>query len=111
MIHEYCLGTELNAAQVLVQWRAQYADDNGALTLFSAEGCETCEQKGYKGRLGVHEFLVASTEVKKKIQSGTSVAEISQAAAAEGMLTLRQDGIDKILQGHTDLKQIKAVCL
>ena len=111
LLHEYCLGTELNPVQVLEHWRAQYASDSGSLTLYSADGCETCEHKGYKGRLGVYEFLLASIAVKKKIQSGASVAEISQTAAAEGMLTLRQDGIDKILQGHTDLKQIKAVCL
>ena len=111
LLHEYCLGTELNAAQVLEQWRTQYANESGTLTLFSADGCDTCERKGYKGRLGVHEFLLASIAVKKKIQSSASVAEILKVAVDEGMRTLRQDGIGKILQGHTDLKQIKAVCL
>ena len=68
-----------------------------------------CAGTGYKGRLGVHELLIATMAVKKKIHARANVPEILQVAVAEGMLTLRQDGIEKILQGHTDWEQIRTI--
>ena len=81
----------------------------GKLTLFRAVGCKACNSSGYKGRLGIYEFLLNSAAVKKKIHAKANVPEILRTAVAEGMLTLKQDGIDKILQGHTDWEQIKTV--
>lgn len=106
----YCFETELDAAEVAGQWRSQYGSREGSIKLFTAAGCDKCNRTGYKGRLGIHELLVASTPTKAKIQSRATVAELTRIAIAEGMLTLKQDGIEKILQGHTDLKQVQAVC-
>lgn len=111
LAREYCFGTEFDAAEVGRRWRSQYGSREGAIKLFSAAGCDRCDQTGYKGRLGIHELLVASATVKAKIQAKAKVSEITRTAVAEGMLTLKQDGIEKILQGHTDLTQIQAVCL
>lgn len=109
LLQEYCLDTPLDADGVLKQWRERYAPA-GAFTLFKAGACETCENGGYKGRVGIHELLVADGAVKKLIQGRASVAEIRTAAFAAGMRTLKQDGIEKILQGHTDIHQLRAVC-
>ena len=109
LVQEYCRETELDIEAVRTQWRTQYRIDEG-LVLFSASGCSQCDHTGYKGRLGIHELFVVSPAIKKKIYARANAREIAHASAVEGMLTLRQDGIEKVLQGHTDLEQIQAVC-
>ncbi|MDA1107766.1 MAG: hypothetical protein O2845_05250 [Proteobacteria bacterium] len=109
LLQEYCLDLPVDAAATLQAWKKSYATD-GQFTLYKASGCEKCENTGYKGRLGLHELLIGSTTVKKLIQKRATVEEIRGAAFMEGLRTLKQDGIDKILQGHTDIQQIRAVC-
>jgi len=84
---------------------------NRELRLFRPVGCDKCGRTGYKGRLGVHELLVASEHIKSLMLKRSDAGEIREAAAREGMTTLLQDGIAKVLQGHTDLKQVQAVCM
>lgn len=107
LAQEYCYDTDFDPAHILQQWRAKYADEKGRLTLHRAQGCPACTNTGYKGRLGIHELLINSPEVKRKIHAKANVREIFSTAAAEGMRNLRQDGIEKILDGHTDWDQIK----
>ena len=76
-----------------------------------AKGCDTCNDSGYKGRVGLHELLVGSDPVKKLIQEKARVAEILACALNEGMRTLKMDGIEKVMQGITDIKQVRAVCI
>jgi len=92
-------------------WLKQFADDQGRLVLYEPVGCDACNNSGYKGRLGLHELLVGSDTIKKNIQSHARVAEILATALAEGMRTLKQDGIERVLQGITDIKQVRAVCI
>ena len=61
--------------------------------------------------MGIHELLVGSDEVKRLVQKRSTVEDLRRQAVAEGMTTLLQDGIQKVLQGHTDFKQVRAVCL
>ncbi|MDD2884571.1 MAG: ATPase, T2SS/T4P/T4SS family [Dechloromonas sp.] len=95
---------------VLARWRQHFAPQ-GAFQLYRAAGCPTCSETGYKGRVGLHELLVGSEPVKKLIQDKARVAEILACALNEGMRTLKMDGIEKILQGVTDIKQVRAVCI
>ena len=109
---EYCReDPPPDAGEVVVGWLGRYANAEGGITLHGPHGCEHCDQSGYKGRLGVHELLIASPRIKALVQARASTAEVSGAAMAEGMLSLRQDGIEKVLQGHTDMRQIQAVCI
>ncbi len=96
--------------KILQEWRARYAKD-GQFTLYRAKGCEACSDTGYKGRLGLHELLVGTDPVKKLIQEKSRVAEILACALNEGMRTLKMDGIEKVLQGTTDMAQVRAVCI
>ncbi len=80
------------------------------LTLWRAPGCEQCGGKSYRGRLGLHELLVNDDDILAAIQRKAPVAEIRDMSVAGGMTTLLQDGIAKCLQGHTDLRQVLAVC-
>src|SRR6266496_5769199 len=88
-----------------------YAGDKGHFTLYKARGCEACGNSGYKGRVGLHELLIASDTLKKLIQEHARVAEILAVSLEEGMRTLKMDGIEKVLQGITDMPQVRAVCI
>ena len=86
----------------------KYDDD---FILYRGKGCQQCNNSGYRGRAGIHELLVATDSMKKLIQSKARVAEMVKVAKEEGMTTLVQDGIQKALEGLTDLKQVKAVAI
>ncbi len=98
------------AQAVLDEWQREHAHD-GCFTLYRARGCEACGGSGYKGRVGLHELLIGSDAVKQAIQAHARVADLFAVALAEGMRTLRMDGIEKVLAGITDLKQVRTVCI
>ncbi len=86
----------------------QYTDD---LMLKKAIGCPECAGTGYRGRMGLHELMVGTDEIKRLVQKQATVAEIRAQALADGMTTLMQDGILKVLAGGTDFAQVRAVCI
>jgi type II secretory ATPase GspE/PulE/Tfp pilus assembly ATPase PilB-like protein len=88
-----------------------YANEKGQFTLYKAKGCDACSDTGYKGRVGLHELLIATDPIKKLIQEHARVAEILAVCLEEGMRTLKMDGIEKVLQGITDMPQVRAVCI
>ncbi len=93
------------------QWVSMFANDKKQFTLYSPVGCEKCSGTGYRGRVGLHELLIGSDAVKKAVQERARVAELLAIALDEGMHTLKQDGMEKVLQGITDMHQIRAVCI
>jgi type II secretory ATPase GspE/PulE/Tfp pilus assembly ATPase PilB-like protein len=76
--------------------------------LYRGKGCAECHQSGYRGRVGLHELLVVTEEIKQLIHARAPVAQLWQTAVAQGMTTLVQDGVQKILDGWTDYGQVKA---
>jgi type II secretory ATPase GspE/PulE/Tfp pilus assembly ATPase PilB-like protein len=95
---------------ILNRWRQNYAKD-GKFTLYRPKGCAECNDTGYKGRLGLHELMLGSDRAKKLIQEHARVAELLACALEDGMLTLKMDGMEKVLQGLTDLKIVRSVCI
>ncbi|HOG08384.1 MAG TPA: pilus assembly protein, partial [Syntrophales bacterium] len=85
-----------------------YTDD---LTLYRPKGCDACDKTGYKGRMGIHELLAGTDDIKKLIQKHATIEEMRDVAMTEGMTTLLQDGIQKSIQGLTDFKQVRRVCI
>ncbi|PIU84724.1 MAG: pilus assembly protein [Deltaproteobacteria bacterium CG_4_9_14_3_um_filter_44_9] len=81
------------------------------MIFYSPVGCPVCNNTGYKGRMGIHELLIASDEIKALIQNKARVEEIREQAMKECMRTLKQDGIEKAIKGYTDVKQVRAVCI
>jgi len=79
--------------------------------LYKPKGCDICGNTGYKGRMGIHELIVATDGIKRLIQKHASVEEMRDLAMEEGMTTLLQDGIYKSIQGVTDFKQVRRVCI
>ncbi|MBW1846022.1 MAG: GspE/PulE family protein [Deltaproteobacteria bacterium] len=81
------------------------------MVLFKSEGCSTCNDTGYKGRMGIHELLMGTDEMKALIQNSARMEELRRKAEEDGMATLKQDGIEKIFQGHCDLLHVRKVCI
>ncbi len=74
-------------------------------------GCDKCNNSGYAGRMGIHELLMGTDEVKRLIQENARMEVIKEQALKEEMTTLKQDGLAKVLKGGTDLLQVRKVCI
>ena len=99
---------EARAAQV-ARWRSSYGSSSGGtVTLWQRQGCSQCDGHGYRGRLGIHELMQSDDAIRQHIRQRASATEIRHSALQAGMRTLRQDGIDKVLQGLTDMPEVLA---
>ncbi|TSC70201.1 MAG: Uncharacterized protein CEO12_516 [Parcubacteria group bacterium Gr01-1014_46] len=78
-------------------------------TVWQAVGCEKCNMLGYKGRIGIHEAIVMNETIENAIKENPSEREIKKAAKTQGLLTLVQDGVVKVLDGTTTLDELKRV--
>lgn len=81
------------------------------LRLWRPRGCDECNGTGFKGRVGLYELMLGSDALKRVIQSHARTDELRQCAKEEGMISLVQDGIDKILRGDTTLQEVKKVAI
>jgi type II secretory ATPase GspE/PulE/Tfp pilus assembly ATPase PilB-like protein len=105
---EFVDNTDSDASVILAMWKQEQADHK--LTLYKAKGCKSCNDTGYRGRIGLYELMEVTPEIKRMIQKRSPVSEITHQAMVGGMYTLKQDGILKVLNGSTDIKQVRAVC-
>ncbi len=85
--------------------------DRKKLTLVRGKGCPACFSTGYKGRLGIHEFLSVTPAVRRLIQKKAEADDVAAQGRQEGLVNLKQDGIRKILKGKTDLKEVISMTL
>ncbi|MEW6561820.1 MAG: ATPase, T2SS/T4P/T4SS family [Pseudomonadota bacterium] len=97
--------------ELYADWKKRFGGEGGKFTLYKPVGCDNCAGTGYRGRVGLHELLVGTDAIKKNIQEHARVAEMLVTALNEGMSTLKQDGIEKVLQGITDIHQVRIVCI
>ena len=77
--------------------------------IFSAVGCEACNMTGYKGRIGIFEAIKTDEEMERIIPQNPSEREIKKVARMQGILSMRQDGVIKILNGITSLEEVQSV--
>ncbi len=120
-ITEYCdelknteeFKKDLNAGykSVFDRFQRDYGFGKSDYVMYRAKGCDICGGTGYKGRVGLHELMVGTDPVKKLIQEHARVAQLFGQALSDGMLTLKMDGMEKVLQGITDMPQVRAVCI
>jgi type IV pilus assembly protein PilB len=82
------------------------ASEIGEAALYRAVGCDDCHQTGYRGRSGVYEVFRLSSRLRKMILDRSSTAELKMTAIEEGMLTLRRDGLRKMLLGETTPEEV-----
>ena len=79
------------------------------VNLYRPAGCARCNHTGYKGRMGIYEVMPVSEAIERLIVERKSADEILRVATAEGMISLRQDGIERVLQGRTSIEEISRV--
>jgi type II secretory ATPase GspE/PulE/Tfp pilus assembly ATPase PilB-like protein len=104
------------AAQLPPAWQADALRADWALRLgqggrvmrWHSPGCDACHQTGYKGRAGIHELLAVSRDMRRLIQTGGRSDMLQQQGLLDGMRTLRQDGLEKMLTGVTSLEEVRA---
>jgi len=79
------------------------------IVCYHGKGCNNCSETGYKGRLALYEVMMVNEEIKKMILDGASTIELREAAHKNGMLTLRESGLQKLREGITSLEEVMRV--
>ena len=102
---------ELRAGYGPEYWDKLNIKQGDSFRLARGKGCEACNRSGFKGRIALHELLIGTDHMKRMIQQKSRTEDMLKAAIDEGMTTLLQDGIQKVLQGHTMYKEVKAVAI
>jgi len=80
-----------------------------ARTLYRAGGCAACNNTGYSGRTGIHELFVLDSEMHRVIMGGADATLLHAAARRQGMVTLYEDGLRKVVQGLTSMEEVLRV--
>jgi type IV pilus assembly protein PilB len=96
-------------ADDLARLRFPVNPEEGVPVVYGPVGCAACSNTGYRGRLAVHEVMAVTEEIERLTVERASSAEIGRAARAQGMLTLRQDGWEKVKLGQTSVDEILRV--
>jgi len=91
------------------QWAELGSSREVAGPIFRADGCEKCLETGYRGRTGIYEFLLLSEAIKGLVLKTSDANQINKAARAEGMASLREDGINKVMEGRTTISEVLRV--
>jgi type IV pilus assembly protein PilB len=73
---------------------------------FQGKGCKTCRSTGYKGRMGIFELLTVDNKVQELVLRNATASEVKQLAIQQGMRTLRDDGLQKVLEGKTTIDEV-----
>ena len=82
---------------------------NAPIKLFSPVGCEKCNMSGYSGRIGIFEAIKTDEAIEKIMPQNPSEREIKKVARTQGILSMRQDGVVKILNGITSFEEVQSV--
>lgn len=93
-------------AEALKEARVPLLPDGSIPRLYRPIGCNSCGNTGYRGRMAVHEVMVMSEDIERMTVERKSSEDIGRVAQEQGMLTLRQDGILKVLEGKTSLEEL-----
>ncbi|MHB8104640.1 MAG: GspE/PulE family protein [Dehalococcoidales bacterium] len=88
----------------LVAYRKEMGDEPA--TFYHGMGCNLCVNTGYRGRIGIFEFLVMSEPIRKLLRNHAGIGEIKAQAIAEGMVTMKQDGMKKVKEGITSISEV-----
>ncbi|HJS67646.1 MAG TPA: GspE/PulE family protein [Nitrospiraceae bacterium] len=102
---------ELTEGYGLQNWERQGFVNDDHFMLYRGRGCETCNRTGFKGRVALHELLLASEEMKQLILSKALATDMLAKASESGMVRLLQDGIQKVVRGLTTYRQVRAVAM
>jgi general secretion pathway protein E/type IV pilus assembly protein PilB len=88
---------------------SDFPHKNGPLKLWKGSGCRSCRQGGFRGRMGIYELMVTGDSIRDMCVQRVNASVIRNQALKEGMITLRQDGWRKVLQGKTTIDEVARV--
>ena len=107
-LHAFGAGEAPTTRQALLaDWIGRHGK-NGRLLRHHCPGCKQCDNSGFKGRAGLHELMITSRSLRHLVQTGARAEALQAQAMSEGMRTLRQDGIEKVLAGITTIEEVRA---
>ncbi len=92
-------------------WKKLGIEYDGSFRLYRGRGCEKCNQTGFRGRVALHELLLGTEEIKSMMQAKATTHDMLKQAMDQGMKTLLQDGIGKVLQGLTVYSLVRKVAV
>ena len=104
-----CKESYVPSEEELIAAKFPYDPEADLPTLYRPVGCTTCGGTGYKGRMAIHEVMTISEDIERLVAERASSEEISKVARSQGMITLRQDGLEKVREGHTSIEEILRV--
>jgi type IV pilus assembly protein PilB len=81
-------------------------EESKTLKIYKGQGCATCNNTGYKGRVGLYEVMEVTDEIRELILIGASAIELRKKAIEDGMITLRESGLEKIRAGITTIEEV-----
>jgi type II secretory ATPase GspE/PulE/Tfp pilus assembly ATPase PilB-like protein len=88
-------------------WLKRFGVD-GHIPRWEAKGCDHCDHSGLRGRVGLHELMLVDRDLRRLIQTSARAEELQRCAMGSGLRTLRQDGIEKVLQGLTTIEEVRS---
>ncbi len=92
-------------------FKALGVEHNAGFELHRSVGCEKCNGSGYKGRMGIHELIEGTPEIKILIKKQATSQDLAKQAIKDGMTTLKQDGVHKVFEGISDMREVRRVCI
>jgi general secretion pathway protein E len=95
--------------EVVRRWRLEHFTDSRSVTLYRAIGCEACGGTGYIGRNAILEILLITDPIKKLVLQQCDASKIAEAAAKQGMVSMRDDGLRKVIGGITTIEEVLRV--
>jgi type IV pilus assembly protein PilB len=104
-----CKESYVPTEEELITAKFPYDPSEELPKLFRGVGCTSCGGTGYKGRMAVHEVMTVTEDIERLVAERASSEEIAKIARAQGMLTLREDGLSKVRAGDTSIEEILRV--
>jgi type II secretory ATPase GspE/PulE/Tfp pilus assembly ATPase PilB-like protein len=92
-------------------FKALGIENNSDFKLHRSIGCEKCNGSGYKGRMGIHELIEGTSGIKILIKKQATSQDLAKQAVNDGMTSLKQDGVHKVFEGVTDMREVRRVCV
>ena len=101
----------VNVIKAVADKFEEYGIPASSLKLMKGEGCDNCNNSGYKGRAGIHELMIMSDEMRRQVLERASATEMKRLALKEGLRPLYQDGLMKVAKGLTTLEEVLRVAV